>query len=291
MDAGTETSQAIDQQLALQYVAFLVEKSMFDSPDSRQLFCEQQSVHPKLLYFNPHIRAISGLFSNTSNLERLLDMPVRDWLLYHHHYVHQGYRYGVPELQQQWLGHDILKTPMDCWIYQEIMWRTRPDFVIELGVMFGGASHFFASLCELLGHGEVLGVDISLANAKPPQSKRIHYLEGSSTSPELFAEVEDRVKGKKVLIVADSDHEKSHVLAELRLYCQLVPMGCYYVVEDSLNDVMGWHPVPNEGPQAAARHFLAENDGFVADRRWAERYLLTLNPLGFLVRVKESGRR
>lgn len=288
MDDATEPNRARDQELALDYVRFLTESRRIDSPDSRQIFCQERAVHPKLLYFNPHIRAIAGLFSSTSNIERLLDMPLRDWLLYHHHYVHQGYRYGLPDLQQKWFGHDILKSPMDCWIYQEILWRTRPDFVIELGVMFGGASHFFASLCELLGHGEVLGIDISLANAKPPESKRIQYLEGSSTSPELFAEVKGRVNGKKVLIIADSDHEKSHVLSELRLYSTLVPVGCYYVVEDSLNDVMSWHPVPNEGPQSAARQFVAENDAFVADRRWAERYILSLNPLGFLLRVKED---
>lgn len=288
-DIATETNRAIDQQIALQYVRFLSDEATADTPDSRRIFCERESIHPKLLYFNPHLRAIASLFSDTSNVERLLDMPVRDWLLYHHHYIHQGYRYGLPDSQQQWLGHDILKSPMDCWVYQEILWRTRPDYVIELGVMFGGASHFFASLCELLGHGEVLGIDISLAKAKAPESDRIHYLEGSSTSPEIFEEVRDRVRGGNVLVIADSDHEKGHVLAELRLYTGLVPVGCYYVVEDSLNDVMGWHPVPNEGPQAAARQFLAESDAFVPDRRWAERYVMTLNPLGYLLRVKPEG--
>jgi cephalosporin hydroxylase len=286
MGGDMEASQAIENQIAIGYVRFLLEKGASDSHESRQQFCELESVHPKLLYFNPHLRAIASLFTNGETLEQLLDMPVRDWLLYHHHYVHQGYRYGLSELQQQWLGHDILKSPMDCWIYQEIMWRTRPDFVIELGVMFGGASHFFSSLCDLLGHGEVLGIDISLARAKEPQSSRIHYIEGSSTAPEVFEEVATHVRDKKVLIIADSDHEKNHVLAELRLYSRLVPVGCYYVVEDSLNDVMGWHPVPNEGPQAAAREFLAENESFVADRRWAERYLITLNPLGYLLRTK-----
>jgi len=57
-------------------------------------------------------------------------------------------------------------------------------------------------------------------------------------------------------------------------------------VEDSLNDVMGFHPVPNEGPQRAAEVYLAENPDFIADRRWGERYVMTLNPGGFLLRVK-----
>ena len=76
------------------------------------------------------------------------------------------------------------------------------------------------------------------------------------------------------------------MLAELNAYAPLVHVGGYFVVEDTLNDVMGFHPVPNEGPQAAAREFVARNPHFVADRRWAERYVLSLNPDGSLRRVR-----
>jgi cephalosporin hydroxylase len=68
--------------------------------------------------------------------------------------------------------------------------------------------------------------------------------------------------GKRVLVIADSDHEKNHVLAEIHAYSPMVHVGGYFVVEDSLNDVMGYHPVPNEGPK------------------------VSLNPNGFLLRVK-----
>ncbi|SRR6266446_5914063 len=276
----------LDQEISQKYVRFLLDHNTLDSPQSRKEFCDAEAIHPKLLYYNPHIRAVSNLFSRTSNLERLSDMSLREWLLYHHHYIHQAYRYGVPELQQKWLGHDILKSPFDCWIYQELIHSQRPDFIIELGVMFGGASHFYASICDLVGHGTIIGIDISLAKVKSVDNPRINYVEGSSTSPDVFQQVHDRVAGKKVLVIADSDHEKNHVLSELRLYSQLVNVGSYYIVEDSLNDVMQWHPVPNEGPQAAARAFLEENDSFVPDVRYAERYILSLNPLGHLLRVK-----
>jgi cephalosporin hydroxylase len=219
-------------------------------------------------------------------MERLGDMTLRDYMKYHYYYIHQGYRYGAERQQQRWLGHDIIKTPWDCWCYQEIIWETRPDYVIELGVMFGGATHFYASILDLVGHGEVLGIDITLAKAKPAASKRITYLEGSSTSHEMLEDVRSRVQGKRVLVIADSDHEKNHVLAEIRAYAPFVNVGGYFIVEDSLNDVMGYHPVPNEGPKAAAEAYLAENGDFVMDRRWAERYIMSLNPNGFLLRVK-----
>jgi cephalosporin hydroxylase len=226
------------------------------------------------------------MFSDRSNVERLMDMTVRDWLLYHQHYVHQAYRYGDKQMQQQWLGHDILKTPFDCWVYQELIHRVKPDFVIELGVMFGGALRFYASICDLIGHGTVLGIDISLAKVEAIDHPRISLIEGSSASPEIFEQVRERVGDGTALVIADSDHEKSHVLSELRLFSKLVSVGSYYVVEDSLNDVMHWHPVPNEGPQAAAQLFLAETDAFVIDKRYSEKYIFSLSPLGFLLRVR-----
>lgn len=276
----------LDQEIAIEYVSYLVEKRVADGAETRRDFCALNDWHPKLLHNNPHMRAIEALFRNQSSIERLGGMTLREYLRYHYYYLHQGYRYGAPRLQQKWLGHDIIKTPFDCWVYQEIIFSTRPDFVIELGVMFGGATHFYASVLELMNHGEVLAVDLTLANARSPQSKRITYLEGSSTSEKILDKVRARVSGKRVLVIADSDHDKSNVLSELRAYSPFVQVGGYFVVEDSLNDVMGFHPVPNEGPQAAAKAFLAENDAFVADRRWGERYVMTLNPDGFLLRVK-----
>jgi len=279
-------SQALDRDIARDYVRHLVDAKQSDTPRARLDFCTRARVHPKLLQFNPHIREIASLFGETSNVERLLDMTLRDYLHYHYYFIHQGYRYGAGELQQRWLGHDIIKTPWDCWIYQEIIWDTRPDVIIELGVMFGGASHYFASLLDMIGHGEVIGIDLSLDKVRRIDNKRISYIAGSSVAPDTIEEVRRRVAGRRALVIADSDHEKNHVLAELRAYAEFVPVGGYLVAEDSLNDVMGHHPVPNEGPQAAAKTFLAENDSFVPDRRFAERYVLTLNPDGYLKRIK-----
>jgi cephalosporin hydroxylase len=278
---------ALDKEIAQRYVAFLIENKREDDYEARREYCARAGVHQKLLHHNPHIAAIEKLFQDQSSMERLGDMTLRQYMMYHYYYLHQGYRYGgAKRLQQRWMGHDIIKTPMDCWVYQEIIWETKPDVVIELGVMFGGATHFFASILDLVGHGEVLGIDISLAKAKPPQNKRITYLEGSSTAEGTLEQVRRKAQGKKVLVIADSDHEKNHVLGEIRAYAPFVHVGGYFVVEDSLNDVMGYHPVPNEGPKAAADQFLTETDDFVLDRRWGERYIMSLNPNGFLLRVK-----
>jgi cephalosporin hydroxylase len=283
-----DDSSATDHAIARAYVAFLVAARRDDGHAARADFCKAHDVAPKLLYANPHVAGIEALFAARTNVERVADMSVRDWLRYHYYYIHQGYKYGLPEMQQTWLGRHIIKSPADCWAYQELIWRTKPDIVLELGVMFGGASVFLAHVLELIGHGEVLGVDISLANLKekPAPGGRISYIEGDSGSARVLDEVARRCEGKNVLVIADSDHEKEHVLKELRLYSRFVRTGGYYVVEDTLNDVMGFHPVPNEGPLAAARQFLAETDEFEVDRRLPEKYLMSLSPDGFLRRVK-----
>lgn len=215
-------------------------------------------------------------------IEGALDWTLRDWLSYHYHFVHQGYRYGYPELQQKWRGIPLLKNPLDCWVYQEIIAETRPDVLLELGVAFGGSATYFADIMQLLGHGEVIGVDVSLERARGVEHPRISFIEGSSVAPDIVALVHERCRGKRVMVFADSDHEAEHVYAELRAYHDLVGDGMYMIVEDSLADVMKWMPVPIDGPLVAVERFVAEHPEFVVDQRIGEKYILTQSPYGFL---------
>ncbi|MBC8790067.1 MAG: hypothetical protein C6Y20_00525 [Tagaea sp. CACIAM 22H2] len=283
-----DETAATDHAIAKAYVSFLVERRLDDDDAARAEFCRTAQVAPKLLYNNPHVNQIASIFAKRTNMERVANMTVREYLRYHYYYVHQAYKYGIPEMQQTWLGHHIIKSPEDCWVYQELLYATKPDIVLELGLMFGGASVFLANILKLMGHGEVLGIDITFKNLKhdPRDAGNITYLEGDSGSARILDEVARRCEGKKVFVIADSDHEKEHVLKEIRLYSKFVNVGSYYVVEDSLNDLMGYHPVPNEGPLAAAKQFLTETDAFIPDLRLPEKYLMTLSPHGFLKRVK-----
>jgi len=225
---------------------------------------------PKLITSLPEL----GFLWKRPGIEDVLDWTLREWLNYHYHFVHQGYRYGYPELQQKWRGVPLLKNPLDCWVYQEIITETRPDVLVELGVAFGGSATFFADVMQLQGHGEVLGVDISLERARGVSHPRVTFLEGSSVGAEMVAEVHARCAGKRVMLFADSDHQAEHVLAE----------RMYFIVEDSLADVMQWMPVPVDGPLVAIQRFLAGHPEFTSDQRWGEKYLLTQSPYGFLRR-------
>ena len=184
----------------------------------------------------------------------------------------------------RWLDAQALKNPLDLWVYQEIMVETRPELVVETGTYRGGSALFLASICDLLGAGEVLSIDIEPARDDYPQHPRITYLAGrSSTDPDVVAEVAARVDGKKSLVVLDSDHSQAHVEAELAAYGPLVPVGCYVIVEDSNIGRIRRDLLP--GPLEAIEAFLERTDAFEIDRE-REKFLITFNPSGYLRRVR-----
>ena len=181
-----------------------------------------------------------------------------------------------------WLGTQTQKCPLDLWIYQEILHELQPAAIVETGTASGGSALFLASVCDLLGHGEIMTVDI--VERKRPAHPRVTYVSGSSTAPETAARVRQFVGDRSpVLVILDSDHSKTHVTEELRLYSPLVTPGSYVVVEDT--NVNG-HPVaPEHGPRPmeAVREFLEDSPEFVVDEA-REKFFLTFNPHGFLRR-------
>ena len=183
-----------------------------------------------------------------------------------------------------WLGAQALKNPLDLWIYQEIMVETRPELIVETGTYRGGSAFYLASICDLLGAGEVLSVDVEPLRDDYPAHPRITYLGGrSSTDPEVVAEVRGRAAGKRTLVVLDSDHSQAHVEAELAAYAEIVPVGCYLIVEDSNIGQIRKDLLP--GPLEAIESFVAGTDEFEIDRA-REKFLITQNPSGYLRRVR-----
>jgi len=185
-----------------------------------------------------------------------------------------------------WLGTRIQKLPLDLWIYQEILHEDRPDVIVETGTMHGGSALFLASMCELLDQGRVVTIDVTADPERPPHP-RITYLEGrSSVDPGLLEDLRRTLHPRdRVMVILDSDHSRSHVLAELRAYAPLVTPGQHLIVEDT--NVNG-HPVLPEfgpGPMEALGDFLAERDDFAIDDR-CERLFVTFNPRGFLLRTR-----
>lgn len=183
-----------------------------------------------------------------------------------------------------WLGAQALKNPLDLWIYQEIMFETQPELIVETGTYRGGSALFLASMCDMLDRGEVVSIDVEPLREDYPQHPRITYLGGrSSTDPDVVAEVRERAADRNVLVILDSDHSQGHVEAELAVYAPLVPVGCYLIVEDSNIGRIRKDLLP--GPFEAIETFLTGSDAFEIDRA-REKFLITFNPSGYLRRVK-----
>jgi cephalosporin hydroxylase len=190
---------------------------------------------------------------------------------------------GRPWMNTYWLGTKILKCPFDLWIYQEMLHELRPDVIIETGTFDGGSAHYMATLCDLLGNGRIITIDITEKDHRP-RHPRISYILGSSTDRDIFEKTKAAIAGAKtVLVILDSDHRRDHVLGELNLWADLVTPGSYCIVEDS--NVNG-HPAYKKygpGPMEAIDLFLDKDKRFEIDLS-REKFFLTFNPRGYLRR-------
>ncbi|MCC7411655.1 MAG: cephalosporin hydroxylase family protein [Gammaproteobacteria bacterium] len=200
-----------------------------------------------------------------------------------------------------WLGRPIIQYPQDIVAMQELVWKIRPDLIVETGIAHGGSLVFYASMLELLGgDGRVLGIDVDIrphnraAIEAHPMYRRIDLLQGSSVDDAVVADVRRRAAGReRVLVVLDSNHTHAHVLAELRAYAPLVRRGSYLVVFDTVVEDMPadaftdrpWGPGDN--PKTAVHSFLQENDHFEIDHDIDTKLLVTVAPDGFLRCIKD----
>lgn len=184
-----------------------------------------------------------------------------------------------------WMGHAVLKCPLDLWLYQEIIHKLRPAVVVETGTAFGGSALYMASLFDLVGQGRVITVDLEPRDGRPAHP-RITYVTGSSVAADTVARVRDLVGGEgPVMVILDSDHSEAHVRQELELYHPFVPVGSYLIVEDT--NVNG-HPVERHhgpGPWEATHDFLGSHPEFEHDTAM-DKFLLTFNPKGYLKRLR-----
>lgn len=197
-----------------------------------------------------------------------------------------------------WMGRPIIQFPQDMIAMQEIVWRVKPEVIVETGIAHGGSLVYYASLLELAGQGEVIGIDIDIrehnraAILEHPMARRISMIEGSSIDAKTVDAVKARVSGRRAIVVLDSNHTHDHVLAELRAYAPLTCVGGYCVVMDTLVEDMPanlsalnrpWGPGNN--PRTAVNAFLKETDCFEVDSDIDAKLLITVAPSGYLRRV------
>jgi cephalosporin hydroxylase len=225
----------------------------------------------------------------------------------------------------QWLSRPIIQYPQDMVVMQELIWRIKPDLILETGIAHGGSLILSASLLAMIDYCEavqagtpldpkatrrrVLGIDIDIrahnreAIEAHPLSHRIDMIQGSSVSPEVIAEVKRRAQGQKVMVILDSNHTHDHVLAELEAYAPLTSRDSYCVVFDTIVDDLPESAFPDRpwgagnNPKTALHEYLRrlKSEGREAadggrldlevDRGIEEKILITVAPDGYLRRV------
>ena len=204
-----------------------------------------------------------------------------------------------------WLGRPIIQLPEDLLRLQEVIYRIKPDVIIETGVAHGGSLTFYASLCKLMAKGRVIGIDVEIRahNRKAIESHELYpfitLIEGNSINPLIVETVRGHVKPRDtVIVLLDSNHTKAHVLAELNAYAPLVSNGSYIVAMDGImEDVVGAPRTQPDwtwnNPRQAALEFAASNAEFVIEEpaflfnesEITER--VTYWPSAFLKRVRQ----
>ncbi len=213
-----------------------------------------------------------------------------------------------------WMSRPIIQYPQDMIAMQELIWRVRPDLIIETGIAHGGSLAFSASMLALLdmadaiesgvtldpakSNRKVLGIDIDIrahnraAIEAHPMASRIQMIQGSSIAPEIVTQVgEIAADYQRVLVCLDSNHTHAHVLAELQAYAPLTSVGSYCVVFDTIvEDVPAdmfldrpWGPGDN--PKTAVREYVKTHAEFEIDKSIQHKLAITVAPDGYLNRV------
>lgn len=193
------------------------------------------------------------------------------------HWVRVGWSLKYP-YTFSWMGRPIIQLPEDMVRTQEVIYRLKPDLIIEAGVAHGGSLIYYASLCKVLGKGRVIGVDIEIRshNRRAIEAHElasyITLIEGDSSSREVVNRVKAHVfEGATILVLLDSNHSKAHVLKELEAYHDLVSPSSYIVATDGL--MRDLHDVPRgapdwawNNPAAAAEEFARTHPEFVIEQ-------------------------
>jgi cephalosporin hydroxylase len=198
-----------------------------------------------------------------------------------------------------WMGRPIIQYPQDMIAMQEIIWRLKPDLIIETGIAHGGSLVYYASLLELIGKGEIVGIDIDIRKhnreeiEKHPMFKRIKMIEGSSVEKETVDQVAALAAGKQTVLVSlDSNHTHEHVLQELEMYAPFVTSDSYLVVFDTIVEEMPDDYLPGrpwkqgDNPKTAVMEFLKSHPEFQIDKDIDNKLLISVGPDGYLKRVK-----
>ena len=208
----------------------------------------------------------------------------------------------------EWCGRPIIQYPQDIVAIQEIIWRVKPDLIIETGIAHGGSVILHSSMMALLDLAEnntregsrrkVIAIDIDIRNHNKkaledhPFADYFELIESSSTD-ELIVEYisEEAAKREVVLVILDSNHTHEHVFNELKAYANLVTKDSYCIVFATVIEHLPRESFPDrpwghgDNPKTAVLDYLKDHPEFEVDRAIEQKLLISVAPNGYLKRI------
>lgn len=217
-------------------------------------------------------------------LESLLDLRVRDFLPLFHKALQQSTYCGLP----------ILKNPLDLFIYQEIIYKTKPDIIIEIGTYKGGSAKYLSHIQKIVNPKRVGIITIDPNNKDNMWIDYIKHFKGKASDRNVIDKITDFINKHNtwaehllsVTVIDDGSHTYDDTLANLNIYSQFVSLNQYYIVEDCICH-HGLNTGPKPGPAEAVDEFLKYCRRFLVDRT-CERFGLTYNSGGFLKCIRAA---
>jgi len=207
-----------------------------------------------------------------------------------------------------WLNRPIIQYPQDIVAFQDVVSRVKPDLILETGIAHGGSLVLSASMLCLLdvmdgldprqSPRKVVGVDIDIrphnrkALDEHPLRFKMELIEGSSIDPEIVQQVRSHFDGAdRVLVSLDSNHTHEHVLSELNAYADLVSVGSYCIVFDTVVEDLPAGSFPDRpwdvgnNPKTAVHEWLKTHSEFEIDKGIDNKLLISVAPDGYLKRI------
>ena len=205
--------------------------------------------------------------------------------------------------QTSWFGEPILQLPQDLIIHQELIFKSKPDYFIEVGVAWSGSLLYYSSIFNIIGGKKVIGIDTYVPKQIEKKiekfkklKNKIKLIRGYSTNQKVLKKIKNIISGSRKMIVhLDSDHSEENVLKELEIYSKFMSKGSYLICGDTHVEFFKKNPhgknknyFKNNNPMTALKIFLKSEEGkkFKQDCTFQDRYFLTLNPFGILKKIK-----
>lgn len=206
--------------------------------------------------------------------------------------------------QTTWLGEPSINPTGDLFAIQEMIYKAKPKYILEIGVAWGGTLLFCATLLDVLDiDGKVIGVDIYIPDdlreriySHKKLANKIELINASSIEPFTLDMIKSKIGNSKELLVhLDSNHTHEHVLKELNMYSPLVGKGHYLICGDTfvenIPEIVENRPRPwgkGNNPMTALNEFLFTNKNFIHDEEIENKMLFTCNTKGYLKCIKDN---